>query len=59
MLLYGSFYTIISGTALSVDKLHEVSLAKSLPQPWPTSLIAMVPSTIRTEPGTVHFSLYT
>ena len=41
----------ISGTSLSVDKLHEVSLAKSLPQPWPTALIAMVPSTIRMEPG--------
>ena len=35
---------------LSVEKLHEMSLVKSLPHPWASTLVAMVPSNIRTEP---------
>ena len=40
----------LSGPVLSVVKLHEMSLIKSLPQPWANTLVSMVPSNIRTEP---------
>lgn len=53
MSIYSLNTTVVpsKGLVLSVSKLHELSLAQSLPHPWATSLIAMVPSTIRTEPG--------
>ena len=39
------------GVLLSATKLHEMNLTKSLPSPWATSLVAMVPSSIRSEAG--------
>jgi hypothetical protein len=39
------------GLAFSVEQVHEFSVAKSVPQPWANTLVSMVPSNIRTEPG--------
>ncbi|XP_064397549.1 guanine nucleotide exchange factor subunit RIC1-like [Halichondria panicea] len=40
------------GLVLNVTKLREVSLAKSLPIPWATTLVSMTLSNIRTDPST-------
>jgi len=36
---------------MSVDKVHEVSLASHLPSPWASTLVSITPSNIRTEPA--------
>ncbi len=41
-----------TGLVLNVTKLREVSLAKSLPIPWATTLVSMTLSNIRTDPST-------
>ena len=53
MTIYGLNATLLptKGLIVSVVKLHEVSLAKSLPVPWANTLVGIVPTNIRTEPG--------
>ena len=36
---------------LSVSQLHVMSFLGSLARPWATSLVSVVPSAVRTEPG--------
>jgi hypothetical protein len=39
------------GLVVSVSPVHELSMAKTIPQPWANTLISVTPSCIRTEPG--------
>ena len=42
------------GLVVTVAQVHEYSVVKSVPHPWANTLISMVPSSIRTEPGPWH-----